>query len=49
LAGWKVEAIAVLGQNAGGVKHARQRQFPQASTDPINVTAQQVRALFGWC
>jgi hypothetical protein len=48
-AGWSVDAIAVLGQNAGGVKHPRLRQFPQASTDPINATAQQVRTLFGWC
>ncbi|MEY2689741.1 MAG: hypothetical protein RL375_3940 [Pseudomonadota bacterium] len=47
--GWTVDAIAVLGQNAGGVKHTRLRQFPQASTDPINLTAQQVRSLFGWC
>jgi hypothetical protein len=47
-AGWKVQAVAVLGQNAGGVKHARQRQFAQASTDPINLTALQVRTLFGW-
>jgi hypothetical protein len=30
------------------VKHLRQRQFAQAPTDPINLTAQQVRTLFGW-
>jgi hypothetical protein len=47
-AGWRVRAIAVLGQNAGGVKSASLRQFPLATTAPINVTAHAVRAHFGW-
>lgn len=46
--GWRVRAIAVLGQNAGGLKAVTLRQFPQAGTNPINVTASEVRALFGW-
>jgi hypothetical protein len=48
-AGWTVRRIAVLGQNAGGIRSPLLRQFPQAPTDPINLTAQQVRAHFGWC
>lgn len=47
-AGWKVRAIAVLGQNGGGVRSAVMRQFPQSSTAPINVTAAAVRQHFGW-
>jgi hypothetical protein len=47
-AGWRVQAVAVLGQNSGGIKSPHMRQFPQATTAPINVTAQEVRALFGW-
>lgn len=47
--GWQIKGIAVLGQNAGGIRSAQLRQFPQSSTDPINVTAQQVRLHFGWC
>ena len=47
-AGWTIRRIAVLGQNAGGVRSAVLRQVPQASTDPINLTAQLVRAHFGW-
>ena len=47
-AGWRVRAIAVLGQNSGGVKSPGLRQFPQATPAPINVTAQAVRAHFGW-
>jgi hypothetical protein len=47
-AGWRLRAVAVLGQNAGGVRGARMRQFPLASTQPINLTAQAVRAHFGW-
>lgn len=46
--GWRIRAIAVLGQNAGGLKAGNLRQFPLASTDPINVTADAVRALFNW-
>jgi len=47
-AGWRVVAIAVLGQNGGAVRSPTLRQFPQASTDPINATARAVRAHFGW-
>ncbi len=47
-AGWRVRAIAVLGQNNGGVKSACLRQFPLATTSPINVTAHGVRVHFGW-
>lgn len=46
--GWHVRAIAVLGQNAGGVRSAVLRQFPLAPTAPINVTVQAVRDHFGW-
>jgi hypothetical protein len=38
----------VLGQNGGGVRAANLRQYPQAPTAPINVTARDVRAQFGW-
>ena len=47
-AGWRVRSVAVLGQNSGGIKSPQMRQFPQATTAPINVTAKDVRALFGW-
>jgi hypothetical protein len=47
-AGWRLRAVAVLGQNGGGVRGAKVRQFALASTQPINVTAQAVRAHFGW-
>jgi len=47
-AGWRLRAIAVLGQNSGGLRGANVRQFAQASTQPINVTAQAVRGYFGW-
>ena len=47
-AGWKLRAIAVLGQNGGGVRSSVMRQFPLASTAPINVTAAAVRQHFGW-
>lgn len=46
--GWRVRSVAVLGQNEGGVRSPVLRQFPQAPTDPINLTALQVRAHFGW-
>jgi len=46
--GWTVRAIAVLGQNGGEVRSPQLRQFPQAPTAPINLTAQAVRAHFGW-
>lgn len=47
-AGWKITAVAVLGQNGGGVRATNLRQYPQASTAAINVTARDVRAQFGW-
>ena len=47
-AGWRMRAIAVLGQNGGGVRSPLLRQFPLATTAPINLTAQAVRAHFGW-
>jgi hypothetical protein len=47
-AGWQIRSIAVLGQNGGGIRSANLRQFPQASTAPINVTAHAVRTHFDW-
>jgi hypothetical protein len=47
-AGWRVRAIAVLGQNGGGARSPTLMQFPQAPTAPINLTARAVRAHFGW-
>jgi hypothetical protein len=47
-AGWRIKAVAVLGQNGGGVRASNLRQYPQAPTAPINVTAREVRAQFGW-
>ena len=47
-AGWRVRAIAVLGQNGGGVRSPSLLQFPQAPVAPINQTARAVRAHFGW-
>jgi hypothetical protein len=47
-AGWRIHAIAVLGQNAGGVRSPNLQQFIQAGIAPINVTAHAVRAHFGW-
>ena len=47
-AGWRIRSIAVLGQNAGGVRSPDLRQFPLATTAPINVTAHAVRTHFGW-
>jgi hypothetical protein len=47
-AGWRVRAIAVLGQNGGGVRAPNLMQFPQAPIAPINQTARAVRAHFGW-
>jgi len=46
--GWRVRSIAVLGQNGGEIRSPLLRQFPQATTAPINVTAHAVRAHFGW-
>ncbi len=47
-AGWRIRSVAVLGQNAGEVRSANLRQFTQAPTAPINVTARDVRLHFGW-
>jgi hypothetical protein len=47
-AGWRIRSIAVLGQNAGGVRSPNLQQYIQAGITPINVTAQAVRAHFGW-
>jgi hypothetical protein len=47
-AGWRIKAIAVLGQNGGGVRSPNLLPFPQAPTAPINHTARAVRAHFGW-
>jgi hypothetical protein len=46
--GWHIKAVAVLGQDGGGVRASNLRQYPQAPTAPINVTAREVRAQFGW-
>jgi hypothetical protein len=46
--GWRIAAVAVLGQDGGGVRVPNLRQFAQATTTPINVTAAAVRAHFGW-
>lgn len=47
-AGWRIKAVAVLGQDGGGVRATNLRQYPQAPTAPINLTARDVRAQFGW-
>lgn len=47
-AGWRIRAIAVLGQNSGGVRGPGLRHFPQAPTAPINLTLRDVRQHFGW-
>jgi predicted GNAT family acetyltransferase len=47
-AGWRIKAVAVLGQDSGGVRATNLRQYPQAPSAPINVTAREVRAQFGW-
>lgn len=46
--GWHIKAVAVLGQNGGGVQAPNLRQHTQAPTAPVNVTARDVRAQFGW-
>ncbi len=47
-AGWHCKAVAVLGQNGGGVRAGNLRQYPLAPTAPINLTARDIRAQFGW-
>ncbi len=46
--GWRLRAVAVLGQNAGGVRSPQLMHFPNAPTLPVNLTAQAVRQHFGW-
>lgn len=46
--GWRIKAVAVLGQDGGGVRAPNLRQYAFASTAPVNVTARDVRAQFGW-
>jgi hypothetical protein len=46
--GWQIKAVAVLGQNGGGVRASNLRQYPLAPTAPVNVTARDIRAQFGW-
>ena len=46
--GWRIKGVAVLGQDGGGVRATNLRQYIQAGTAPINVTAREVRAQFGW-
>ncbi len=46
--GWRIQAVAVLGQDGGGVQAPNLRQHTQAPTAPINLTARDVRAQFGW-
>lgn len=46
--GWRIKAVAVLGQDSGGVRAPNLRQHIQAPTAPVNVTARDVRAQFGW-
>jgi hypothetical protein len=38
----------VLGQDGGGVRAPNLRQHTQAPTAPVNMTARDVRAQFGW-
>lgn len=46
--GWRIKGVAVLGQDGGGVRATNLRQYTQAPTAPVNVTARDVRAQFGW-
>lgn len=46
--GWNIQAVAVLGQDSGGVQAPNMRQYTQAPTAPVNLTARDVRAQFGW-
>jgi hypothetical protein len=46
--GWRIKGVAVLGQNSGGVRAPNLRQYTQAPAAPVNVTAKDVRAQFGW-
>jgi hypothetical protein len=46
--GWRRRAVAVLGQNAAGLRGAQVMAFPLAPTQPLNITAHGVRQFFGW-
>ena len=46
--GWRIKGVAVLGQDGGGVRASNLRQHVLAPTQPVNVTARDVRAQFGW-
>ena len=46
--GWRIKGVAVPGQDGGGVRAPNLRQYVQAPTAPVNVTARDVRAQFGW-
>jgi hypothetical protein len=46
--GWRIKGVAVLGQDGGGVRAPNLRQYVQAPTAPVNVTARDLRAQFGW-
>ncbi len=46
--GWRIKAVAVLGQDGGGVRASNLRQHTLAPTAPVNLTARDVRAQFGW-
>lgn len=47
-AGWVLQKVAVLGQDAGGFKGAQTLHLPFASTQPVNATARAVRQHFRW-
>ena len=46
--GWTIKGVAVMGQDGGGVQATNQRQYTQAPAAPLNATARDVRAQFGW-
>lgn len=46
--GWRIKGVAVLGQNGGAVQAPNSRQYIQAPTAPVNLTARDIRAQFGW-
>jgi hypothetical protein len=46
--GWRIKGVAVLGQDGGGVRAPNLRQYVQAPTAPVNATARDLRAQFGW-
>lgn len=47
-AGWNIVRAAVLGQGRPSLLCPQQAFFPNSEVDPINQTAQAVRANFGW-